>query len=248
MQIKQLAANNSVPKLARLPSDYPRRCSLCWVRSLSLCAAFGPAELRSFEKLGQETRFASRQTLFLEDENAARVFNLTQGVARLYKLMPGGRRHILGFALPGDLLGMTLFSRYTFSADAVTPIVACRFPKETFSRFVENRPGVLRRMNEFEMRELDFARNQILLLGSRSAEQKVARFLLDWRERLARLGEVPDILPLPMKRRDIADFLSLTIETVSRTLTRLERDNIIRNVPKGVCLLDPARAEALAWA
>jgi CRP/FNR family transcriptional regulator len=106
---------------------------------------------------------------------------------------------------------------------------------------------MLRRMNEFEARELHLARNQMLLLGSRSAEQKVALFLIGWRDRLARLGEVPKTLPLPMKRRDIADFLGLTIETVSRTLTRLEREKIIVNVPRGVRVLNLARAEAMAW-
>lgn len=233
--------------LPRLSGDCPRRCLNCRARALSLCAVLDSAELHDLEKLGQETCFASRETLFSEDESASRVYSLTQGVARLYKLLPDGRRHIIGFALPGDFLGTTLSDRYSFSADAITPIVACRFSREGFARFVESKPNMLRRMNEFEVRELHMARNQMLLLGSRSAEQKVAQFLIGWRDRLARLGEVPKTLPLPMKRRDIADFLGLTIETVSRTFTRLEREKVIVNVPKGIRLLNLARAEALAW-
>jgi CRP/FNR family transcriptional regulator len=231
----------------RSSGNYPQRCLHCQVRGLSLCAALDMAELHDLEKLGQEARFASRKTLFSEDERAGKVYSLTQGVARLYRLLPDGRRHIVGFALPGDFLGTTLSDRYSFSADAITPIVACRFSRDGFSRFVAAKPNMLRRMNEFAMRELHLARNQMLLLGSHSAERKVALFLIGWRERLARLGEVPKTLPLPMKRRDIADFLGLTIATVSRTFTRLEREKIIVNVPRGIRMLNLARAEALAW-
>lgn len=249
MQVKKftldLALRHSI--FPTLPEGGTHRCRRCRARSLSLCAALDSAELHDLEKLGQETRFASKKMLFSEDEYAAKVYSLTHGVARLYKLLPDGRRHIVGFALPGDFLGTTLSDRYSFSADAITPITACRFSREGFSRFVESKSNMLRRMNEFEVRELHLARNQMLLLGSRSAEQKVALFLIGWRDRLARLGEVPKTLPLPMKRRDIADFLGLTVETVSRTFTRLEREKVIINVSKGTRVLNLARVEALAW-
>lgn len=227
-------------------SDHQRRCLHCQARSLSICAALNTAELHALENLGPEVGFASKDTLFSEDDKARSVFNLTQGVARLYKIMPDGRRQIVGFALPGDFLGATLSDRYNFSADAVTPIVACRFSRVKFLRFVEDKPNLLRRMHEFEMRELQLARNQMLLLGSNSAEQRIALFLLGWRDRLARFGEVQETLPLPMKRRDIADFLGMTIETASRTLRRLERKKIIINVRRGVRLLNTTAIEDLA--
>jgi CRP/FNR family transcriptional regulator, anaerobic regulatory protein len=88
----------------------------------------------------------------------------------------------------------------------------------------------------------------MVLLGRRSAEEKVATFLVDWRDRLARLGEVAATVPLPMSRQDIADYLGLTIETVSRTFTKLDRAGVIEIVPRGIRLLDSARAEALAAA
>jgi CRP/FNR family transcriptional regulator len=88
----------------------------------------------------------------------------------------------------------------------------------------------------------------MVLLGRRSAEEKVATFLIGWRDRLARLGSPSKTVALPMSRLDIADFLGLTIETVSRTFTKLERDRVIEILPGSICLLDPARAEALAAA
>ncbi|GAA3848150.1 helix-turn-helix domain-containing protein [[Pseudomonas] carboxydohydrogena] len=230
------------------PSGYPRRCLHCQARSLSICAALDAPDLSAMEKLGPETHFATKDALFSEDDKARHVFNLTQGVARLYRLLPDGRRHIVGFGLPGDFLGATSSDHYSFSADAITPIIACRFSRDKFLRFVESKPNILRSMNEFEVRELHLARNQLLLLGSHSAEQRVALFLIGWRDRLARFGEIPETLPLPMKRRDIADFLGMTIETASRTFRRLERKKLIVNVPRGVRLENVARVEDLAWA
>lgn len=248
METKHPSWQSLMPQsiLSEFPSGYPRRCLHCQARLLSICAVLDGLGLSALEKLGPETHFASKEALFSEDEKARHVFNLTQGVARLYRLLPDGRRQIVGFGLPGDFLGATFSDRYDFSVEAITPIIACRFSRERFLRFVEARPNILRRMNEFEVQELHLARNQMLLLGSHSAEQRIALFLIGWRNRLARFGEIPDTLPLPMKRRDIADFLSMTIETASRTLTRLERKKLIINVPKGVRLLNLNNLEALA--
>jgi len=167
---------------------------------------------------------------------------------RLSKLLPDGRRQIIGFALPGDFLGTGPGDRYHCSADAIGPVVTCRISKSTFWQFVENKPHVLRRMNEFAARELYQAQDQMLLLGRRTAEEKVASFLVSWRDRLARLGTATATISLPMSRQDIADFLGLTIETVSRTFTKLEREGVIDIVRGGVRLRDPKRAEALAAA
>jgi CRP/FNR family transcriptional regulator len=167
---------------------------------------------------------------------------------RLYKLLPDGRRQIVGFALPGDFLGMTVSARHSFSADAIGPVAICRFSKAAFARFIEDKPHLLRRINELAVRELSQAQDHMVLLGRRSAEEKVATFLLGWRDRLARAAGPAKTVPLPMSRQDIADFLGLTIETVSRTFTKLERDGVIDIMPGSVCLKDPARAEALAAA
>ena len=167
---------------------------------------------------------------------------------RLYKLLPDGRRQIVGFALPGDFLGVATSARNNFSADAVGPVAVCRFSRTSFMRFVADKPHLLRRINELVIRELGQAQDHMVLLGRRSAEEKVASFLVGWRVRLARLGDATNTLPLPMGRQDIADFLGLTIETVSRTLTRLERDGVIEIVPGGIRLVDLERVEVLAAA
>jgi CRP/FNR family transcriptional regulator len=228
------------------PNGQP--CIDCSVRQFSLCASLDRAELRELEHLGRHIHFASCETVFAQEEMTTSFYNLLEGVMRLYKLLPDGRRQIVGFALPGDFLGMTTSARHTFSADAIGPVAVCRFSRASFARFIEDKPHLLRRINELAVRELSQAQDHMVLLGRRSAEEKVATFLIGWRDRLVQLKGPMKTVPLPMSRQDIADFLGLTIETVSRTLTKLERDGVIEIMPGSVCLLDPARAEALAAA
>jgi CRP/FNR family transcriptional regulator len=228
------------------PSAQP--CADCAVRPFSICAALDRAELRELEHIGRHIHVGSGETVFAQEEMTTSFYNLLDGVMRLYKLLPDGRRQIVGFALPGDFLGMAASARHGFSADAIGPVTICRFSRAAFARFVDGKPHLLRRINELAVRELSQARDHMVLLGRRSAEEKVATFLIGWRDRLARLGGPNKMVALPMSRQDIADFLGLTIETVSRTFTKLEREGVIDILPGGVCLKDLARAEALAAA
>ena len=193
-------------------------------------------ELRELQKLAIQVYFRSGKKLFSEREPADAVFGLSQGVVRLYKLLPDGRRQVLAFALPGDFLGMPFAERHNFSADAIGEVALCRFSRADLTEFIQSSPNIMRLIVEFAIRELDMAQDQLLLLGNGSAEEKVAIFLVNWRNRLARLSVFSETVPLPMRRQDIADYLGLKLETVSRTLAKLEKKNVIRIVPKGVFL------------
>jgi CRP/FNR family transcriptional regulator len=228
--------------------DKLHRCLLCDVRSLSICGALDQTDLMEFERIGRRVHFAANEALLTAGQVASSVYTLTAGVARLYKLLPDGRRQILGFALPGDFIDTIPSTCYGFSADAIDAVSACRIPVDAFSQFIESRPNLLLRINEFAARELMLAQDQLLLLGRRSAEEKVAAFLVSWRDRYACADGAKMTISLPMSRQDIADYLGLTIETVSRTLTRFEREKILVIVTGGVRLLDANRAAALAAA
>ncbi len=228
------------------PNEHP--CTECAIRRLSVCAPLDKTELRELSQLGRHVHFSACETVFAQEETTTSFYNLLQGVIRLYKLLPDGRRQIVGFALPGDFLGLAASTRHNFSADAIGNAVLCQFSKSAFARFSEDRPDLLRRINELAVRELSHAQDHMVLLGRRSAEEKVAAFLIGWRDRLVQVTGPSRTVPLPMSRQDIADYLGLTIETVSRTFTKLERDGVIEIMPGSVGLLDPARAEALAAA
>jgi CRP/FNR family transcriptional regulator, anaerobic regulatory protein len=229
------------------PSHPGEVCAHCGVRPLTVCAALEIDELQQLEGLAQACCVASKAALFAQDEPAEFVYNLTSGVVRLYKLLPDGRRQIIGFALPGDFLGLALADHYGFSADTIEAVTVCRFSRQAFSGFVDTKPHLLKRLHEFATHELSLAHDQMVILGRRNAGERIACFLVGLRDRWCRIqGRSSVHIPLPMSRQDIADFLGLTIETVSRTLNRMARDKTLVIVPDGVRLLDVARVEMLA--
>ena len=197
---------------------------------------FDTEELREFQKLAVNYRLGAGETIFSEGELADSVFGLSRGVVRLYKALPDGRRQILIFALPGEFLGLALANRHSASAEAIGEVAVCRFSRVELRKFGQSSPNLVRLLLEFTARQLELTQDQLLLISKGTAAEKVATFLVDWRSRLLRVTAVSERVPLPMPRQDIADFLGLTLETVSRTLTKLEQRNAIRIVPKGVLL------------
>jgi CRP-like cAMP-binding protein len=119
-------------------------------------------ELRELQGLATQVDFHSGKTIFSESEPADAVYGLSQGVVRLYKLLPDGRRQILAFALPGDFLGMPLADRHNFSADAIGAVALCRFSRDDLTKFIQSSPSIMRLVMEFVIRELDMAQDQLL--------------------------------------------------------------------------------------
>jgi hypothetical protein len=117
------------------------------MRPFNTCAALDQAELREFQHLGSHVHFPSHETVFVQEEMTTSFYNLLE--MRLYKLPPDGRRQIVGFALPGDFLGMATSAHHSFSADAIGAVAVCRFSRNSFTRFVEDKPHLLCRINEF---------------------------------------------------------------------------------------------------
>jgi CRP/FNR family transcriptional regulator len=220
-------------------------CTECSVRSVSVCAALDPEELKTLNAIQEKVDFEAKETLFLQDEVATSVYNITCGMVRLYKLLPDGRRQIVGFMLPGDFIGLSLSERNGYSADAIDLVHACRFERCDFVSFVDEKPHLLRKLHGAATHELTVAQDHMVLLGRRSAEEKVASFLLTLRDRLVRLGSSAVTIPLPMTRQDVADYLGLTLETVSRVISKFGRERVLVVVPDGIRILNPSRLEVL---
>lgn len=113
----------------------PHRCAVCDVRSLSICGALDQTDLLELERIGRCVHLAPNAALFTAGQPAGAVYNLTAGVARLYKLLPDGRRQILGFGLPGDFVGAGPSNHYSCSGEAIEAVSACRVSADLFARF-----------------------------------------------------------------------------------------------------------------
>jgi CRP/FNR family transcriptional regulator len=170
---------------------------------------------------------APHGTTFIEEgEPATHFFNITRGSARLFKLLPDGRRQITGFAGIGDFLGLAVSETYAFSAEAIEPVSYCRFSRGRLRALLRDFPAMEARLLEFASNELVAAQEQMLLLGRKTARERLASFLLMQSRKSSRRPQ-HNRFTLPMTRGDIADYLGLTIETVSRTLTLLRKDGLI---------------------
>jgi CRP/FNR family transcriptional regulator len=224
-------------------------CSDCGVRLRAICGVLASDELEAFRRSGMTVQHQPGDTLFFEGDEADFVYNLTAGALRLSKLLPDGRRQIAGFVFPGDFLGITMEEEHAFTAEAIAAATLCRFPRARFEEFVESHPHLEKRLYALAAHELAAARRQIVLLGRKTAAERVASFLLmlDRRDDPGAGEAGDDEVVLPMARGDIADYLGLRIETVSRELSALKAARLIQLTgPHGVRLLDRGRLETLA--
>ncbi len=213
--------------IARLPRGGLRPCATCDVRQISICDAIPETGL---ERLGGAAigGVARPGSLFIEESDlASAFFNITSGTARLYKLLPDGRRQITGFATGGNLLGLAVSDTYAFSAEAVDTVRYCRFPRSRLRALIRDFPAMEERLLKLASRELVAAQEQMLLLGRKSARERVASFLIAQSRIGVSCGGPDTRFVLPMARGDIADYLGLTIETVVRTLKKLRDERLI---------------------
>jgi CRP/FNR family transcriptional regulator, anaerobic regulatory protein len=146
--------------------------------------------------------------------------------------LPDGRRQITGFAGPGHFLGLAGSANNVVSAEAMEPVKLCRFSRAAMQSVFEEFPQLERKLLDVAIHELVLGQQQMLLLGRKTAIERIASFLLAWAERqeVCAAGKLPKpgtSLPLPLSRTDLADYLGLTIETVSRSLSTLKRDGLI---------------------
>lgn len=220
-------------ELRTLPNDCAKRrqdahCSTCGARAFSVCASLKNDDLAGLNAIAEHVAVPAGEALVREGEPAHHLFNLTSGSMRIYKLLPDGRRQITGFLFAGDFIGLATGDDYAFSVEAIEDATLCRFRKGEYRALIRERPALEAALLDRVLHELAAAQSQMLLLGRKTARERIASFLLD----LPGLDPIRPSLDhhvrLPMTRVEIADYLGLTIETVSRELTKLKASGLIR--------------------
>jgi CRP/FNR family transcriptional regulator len=222
------------------------RCQACPMRALSLCGALEAGDLPEFAAAVTRVSYASKEPILEQGGDNDSVHIVSSGTVRLHRDLPDGRRLVLGFALPGDFLGLSTGDSLDLSADALGPVSTCKVSRAAFEALAESKPALMRGLYAEAAEELRLARDQMVLLGRRSARERVAGFILGLRDRWRRLNGRTALVDLPMTRNDIGDCLGLTVETVSRMFSALAREKIILIVPDGARILDEGRLEAAA--
>ena len=202
-------------------------CDLCEARAFNMCNALEPEELARLAAIMSHQTVEAGGTFIEEGAAADDLFNLTSGTVKVFKLLSDGRCQITGFMMAGDFLGLSRGGTYAYSATAITPVTFCRFQRPQLRGLFNELPKIERQMLGLAMNELMAAQDQMVLLGRKTARERIASFLLTLSDRAVRRGRPGNPVDLPMTRGDIADYLGLTTETVSRSFTQLKTERVI---------------------
>jgi CRP/FNR family nitrogen fixation transcriptional regulator len=197
------------------------------VRTLSIASPSGQAQSArprheggELTVLGIARTFARDQMIYREGDRADFIFKVVSGAVRISRLLCDGRRQIQAFYLPGDVFGIELRPQRLTRAEAIADCVIAAAPRSSFM----TDPAQETRLFGHAVDELQRTQEHVLTLGRRTAMERLASFVIDLAQRM---GDAPDVC-LPMSRQDIADYLGLTIETVSRTLTQMQARRLVR--------------------
>ena len=195
----------------------------------------------------QEVKFDIGENLFFEGDDANYIYEVIKGVVRSSKVLMDGRRQVLNFCYPGELIGVSHDHRYHYDCDAVSPVKVRVHRKNASMDEIIADPEFCLRLLRNTAAEVNSMQEHFMMLGRKSAMEKTASFLVAVMDRQKFFGESGLYIELPMSRADIADFLGVTIETVSRNLTKLRKIGVI-NLPRTsiVQIFKPAELRRLA--
>lgn len=206
-------------------------------------AAAAPAD--PLDRLGAAMKCERNRTIYFEGDEAEHCYKVKSGTVRLCKVTEDGRRQIAAFLTEGDLFGWTDQGFYGYSAEAVTDVTLEKFSRARVDEAAKASPALGRRVLALLSTQLASAHDHLLLLGRMTAAERIASFLLE----LVRRQHATGSIALPMSRKDVADYLGLTVETVSRTMSALKRKGIIWFAePESVALKHSGALERLAMA
>jgi CRP/FNR family transcriptional regulator, nitrogen fixation regulation protein len=196
----------------------------------------------AFAVMGAAMRFEHNSEIFGEGEPSEYFYKVVRGAVRTYKLLNDGRRQISAFHLTGDIFGLEAGKEHRFTADAIADSTVLVIKRSALMALAARDSEIASGLWAQATGDLLRAQDHMLLLGRKNAHERVASFLLEMAER----GSGPQSVELPMSRQDIADYLGLTIETVSRTLTLLENEAAIElPTSRRILLRDPAALRRL---
>jgi CRP/FNR family transcriptional regulator len=212
-------------------SDIPILCKSCEARHKGICGALEPDQLVELARHTRQVRAKSGEELIGDTEEVKSYANVISGVVKLTKMLADGRQQVIGLQFAPDFLGRPFAEESRLSAEAASGVNLCKIPKSALESMIKSSPELEHRLLMQTLKELDEARDWMVTLGRKTASEKVASFLYLIASNIDPSKDIDEIdsikFDLPLTRVDIADFLGLTVETISRQLTKLRKDGVI---------------------
>ena len=207
-------------------------CGDCPIRHRAVCARTEADELSRLEGMKYYRSFQAGQPVVWSGDRMDFVASVVTGIATLTQTMEDGRRQMVGLLLPSDFVGRPGRAVAAYDVTAVTDLVMCCFRKKPFEEMMSETPHVAQRLLEMTLDELDAAREWMLLLGRKTAREKIASLLAIIARRdgalMVKTTKGVMAFDLPLTREEMSDYLGLTLETVSRQMSALKRDGVIK--------------------
>ncbi len=206
-------------------------CGACPIRHRAVCARCETDELNALEQIKYYRSYQAGQTIIWSGDRMDFVASVVTGIATLTQTMEDGRRQMVGLLLPSDFVGRPGRNTAAYDVTATTDVVMCCFRKKPFEDMMAKTPHIAQRLLEMTLDELDAAREWMLLLGRKTAREKIASLVAiiarrDASLNLKRAGGAM-VVDLPLTREEMADYLGLTLETVSRQISALKKEGVI---------------------
>lgn len=229
------------------------KCRTCAIRNVALCRALPSDALAQLNRIAQRRKVPAGQQLFDPDQRPQLVANIISGVARLSRSLADGRTQIVALQFPPEFLGRPHAIGGSILIEAATDMEICCFTRAQFEALLQHHPRLQELLVEHMAHKLDQAREWMLLLGRKTAEERVASLVLLCAERMltgtcALAADIERVhFEMPLSRTEMADFLGLTLETVGRMMQRLARSGIIEIKPRrGMGIIDIAQLRRAA--
>ncbi len=212
-------------------AEVPVLCQSCEARHQGICGALDPDQLLALAKSTRRVRKSAGEVLLADAMPISSYANVLRGVIKLSKVLEDGRQQVVGLQFAPDLLGRPFAAESRVSAEAASEVDLCIIPKPALETLLQQSAPLEHRVMMQVLRELDEARDWMVTLGRKSAAEKVASFLYLIATHIDPTEAQPETsFDLPLSRADIGDFLGLTIETVSRQISKLKADGVIEIV------------------
>lgn len=209
-------------------SEIPVLCQSCEARHQGICGALTPEQLLAVAKTTRRVRKSPGEELLADAMPISSYSNVLRGVIKLSKVLEDGRQQVVGLQFAPDLLGRPFATESRVSAEAASEVDLCVIPKPVLEDLLSDNARLEHRVMMQALRELDEARDWMVTLGRKSAAEKVASFIYLIASHFDPTEEQPETkFDLPLGRADIGDFLGLTIETVSRQISKLKAEGVI---------------------
>lgn len=211
--------------------EIPELCKECTSRHKGICGALSATELVEFNQISRQRRFRAGKTLVADEQEFPFFAIVLEGVVKLSKTLPDGRQQIVGLQFAPDFMGRPFQSESNLTVESASDVNLCTVPRKDFEKMLSNIPQLQHRLFQQTLLELDESREWLVALGRKTASERIAGFLYMIAQHVPvtnqQTSEREVTFDLPLTRTDMADFLGLTIETVSRQLGLLKKRNIV---------------------